>query len=221
MIHEVDAVLRGLIREEALSGADVEVVLDAPTREWAARRNTPTVNMYLYDLREDLRRRQQGTLTERDADGAATTRHAPPRYVRLSYLITAWTQRPEDEHQLLGAMLHRLLGCDRLPPERLVGSLAELGLPVPVSVAAPPPEDRGFAEVWTALGGELKPSLDVAVSAPLLVSPGTRVGPPVTEGMRLTLAERGGGDRARDELGHLVQGEPPARHITIRRRTQP
>jgi hypothetical protein len=30
----------------------------------------------------------------------------------------------------------------------------------------PPPEDRSFADVWSALGGELKPSLDLVVCAP-------------------------------------------------------
>ena len=44
--------------------------------------------------------------------------------------------------------------------------MSALGLPVPVSLALPPPEDRSFADVWTALGGELKPSLDIVVTAP-------------------------------------------------------
>jgi hypothetical protein len=33
-------------------------------------------------------------------------------------------------------------------------------------IALPPPEDRSFADVWSALGGELKPSLDLVVCAP-------------------------------------------------------
>ena len=36
-----------------------------------------------------------------------------------------------------------------------------------MTVALPPPEDRSFADVWSALGGELKPSLDLVVSAPV------------------------------------------------------
>ena len=32
-------------------------------------------------------------------------RHLPPRHFKLSYLVTAWTQRPEDEHRLLSALL--------------------------------------------------------------------------------------------------------------------
>ena len=36
------------------------------------------------------------------------------------------------------------------------GELAEIGLPVPMTVALPPPEDRSFADVWTALGRRTK-----------------------------------------------------------------
>ena len=42
-----------------------------------------------------------------------------------------------------------------------------MGIPVPMTIALPPPEDRAFADVWSALGGELKPSLDIVVSAPV------------------------------------------------------
>ena len=80
--------------------------------------------------------------------------------------MTAWTQRPEDEHRLLSSLLVCFLRYDALPADLLTGPLAELGLPVPLTIALPPPEDRAFADVWSALGGELKPSLDIVVSAP-------------------------------------------------------
>jgi Pvc16 N-terminal domain len=166
VIHEVDTALRALIQQEAIGASDVEVVFDAPTKEWAGRRNSPTIDVYLYDIREDLRRRERGLLNEYDADGHVQARHLPPRHFKLSYLITAWTQRPEDEHRLLSALLTCFLRHEALPAELLDGPLADLHMPVPVSVALPPPEDRAFADVWSALGGELKPSLDIVVSAP-------------------------------------------------------
>jgi hypothetical protein len=85
----------------------------------------------------------------------------------LSYLVTAWTNRPTDEHRLLAALLTGLIRYDELPRARLTGSLAALGLAVPMGVAAPPGEGRALADVWTALGGELKPSLDLVVVAPV------------------------------------------------------
>ena len=155
MIPDVDQALKTLITREAVDPGEVEVVLDAPNKEWAARRNGPTVDVYLYDIREDLRRRERGFLNEYDGD-RVTSRYQPPRYFKLSYLIAAWTQQPEDEHRLLASLLLCFLRYDALPPDVLGGSLAAMGLAVPVSIALPPPEDRSFADVWTALGGEFE-----------------------------------------------------------------
>jgi hypothetical protein len=124
------------------------------------------VDVYLYDIREDLRRRERGLINEYNENGRITERRLPPRYFKFSYLITAWTQRPEDEHRLLASVLQCFLRHEKLPDETLTGSLLDLGLEVPVTIALPPPQDRSFADVWTALGGELKPSLDIVVSAP-------------------------------------------------------
>ncbi|KAK1177582.1 DUF4255 domain-containing protein [Streptomyces sp. NBS 14/10] len=191
MIHEVDEALRAMFRTEALAGgAQVSVVFDAPTRDWAAKVNAPTVNLYLYDIREDMRRRERGLLNEYDERGTIVARRRPPRYFKLSYLITAWTRRPEDEHRLLSSLLSCLLRYEALPAERLTGTLAELGVPVPMTIALPPPEDRSFADVWSALGGELKPSLDLVVSVPVTESPVYPAGPEVgEEGLSVGLSD--------------------------------
>lgn len=192
MIGSVDEALRALVRE-AVDSTSVEVVLDAPTKDWAARRNAPTVDMYLYDLREDLRRRSRGFLENR-VEGAVQTRFQPPRHFRLSYLVTAWTQRPEDEHRLLDAVLVHLLRFDALPPRVLEERLVAAGARVPLFVGLPPPEDRGFADVWSALGGELKPSIDVVVDVPVLTPvPGDVVGPPVQAPLQVELRDTDGG----------------------------
>lgn len=216
MIQEVDEALRGLIRREALNGSDVEVVFDAPTRDWAARRNAPTVDVYLYDIREDLRRRERGMLNEYDDDGHVTARHLPPRHFVLSYLVTAWTQRPEDEHRLLSVLLACFLRHEKLPDDLLHGgSLEEIGLPVAVTVAMPPSEDRSLADVWSALGGELKPSLDVQVIAPVSAGQRVEAGPLVREQARLGVTRM---DTAEEEV--LAAGGPskPGRIIRIRER---
>ncbi len=191
VIHEVDSTLLALIQREAGDGTDVEVVFDAPTKDWASRRNAPTIDVYLYDIREDLRRRERGLINEYDGN-RIVARHLPPRHFKLSYLVTAWTQRPEDEHRLLSALLSCFIRYDALPPELLEGPLAELGLPVPMSIALPPPEDRAFADVWSALGGELKPSLDIVVSVPTDTGQRHPAGPPITEPARVSLGGRGG-----------------------------
>ena len=191
MIAQVDDALHELVTGEALSGADdLDVVFDAPTKDWAARRNAPTVNLYLYDIREDTRRRPAGYLEERDPDsGQVVMRRPAPRFFKLSYLVTAWTQRPEDEHRLLDNLLRTFLKYDALPDHLVVGQLAEPREPVKVTIGLPPPEDRAFADVWSALGGELKPSLDLVVFAPMWTGREYAAGPPVEDGLTIDTSD--------------------------------
>ncbi|MFP3460961.1 DUF4255 domain-containing protein [Arthrobacter globiformis] len=207
MIAQVDDALRTLIRNDALNGSEVDVVFDAPTKDWAARRNAPTVNLYLYDIREDVRRRERGLSEQRGEDGHVRTRRPAPRHYKLSYLVTAWTQRPEDEHRLLDQLLRCFLKYEALPDELVVGQLAETGLAVPLTVGLPPPEDRAFADVWSALGGELKPSLDIVVIAPVDTGIVYQAGPPASQGTHLDMADLldGGADVGRHQ--HVA---PPA-----------
>lgn len=189
MIHEVDQAVEAVIRQEALQGNSVEVVFEAPTKDWAARRNAPTLDAYLYDIREDLSRRAVGQWNITDDDGQTVTgRGRPVRYFKLSYLITAWTQRPEDEHRLLAAILGGFLRWDALPAYSLTGSLAEMPMAIPISIALPPPQDRAISDIWSALGGELKPSLDLVVTAPFDPHGVQPVAVPVAEPLRLSVA---------------------------------
>jgi hypothetical protein len=208
VIPEVDHALRTLIEREAVDPSEVEVAFDAPTKDWASRRNAPTIDVYLYDIREDLRRRERGWLNEYDGK-RIRARHLPPRYFKLSYLVAAWTQRPEDEHRLIAALMGCFLRYEALPTDVLTGSLAALGLPVPISIALPPPEDRSFADVWTALGGELKPSLDIVVTAPTDTGRSFPAAPAVDKPTVL-VAEGLAGSVPRETVGRRAVDAPPA-----------
>lgn len=209
MIHEVDDALRALIRREALNGADVEVLFDAPTKEWASRRNSPAVDVYLYDIREDLRWRNYGSVDVR-TNGIVSARQKPPRYFKFSYLVTAWTQRPEDEHRLLSGVLSCFLRFDVLPADILTGALAAQGVPVRVSIALPPPEDRALSDVWSALGGELKPSLDLVTLVAVDARGPGAVAPPVRESPRIDIeAPEGRSETASAGRGASAAGPAP------------
>jgi hypothetical protein len=203
MIHDVDESLRALVRRDALNGSGVEVAFDAPTKDWVARRNAPVVNLYLYDIREDLSRRDTSWVDVKGEDGRVKERRLPPRRYRLSYLATAWTQRPEDEHRLLSALLSGFLRHEYFPPELLQGTLEGEEVPVLLTVALPPEDERKIADTWSALGGELKPSLDVVVTAPMNIARSIEAGPPVLEEPRLAVVSTTG---ATDDAG----GEPAA-----------
>jgi hypothetical protein len=187
MIHDVDESLRALVQRDALNGSGVEVAFDAPTKDWVARRSAPVVNLYLYDIREDLSRRDTSWVDIRGDDGRVKERRLPPRRFRLSYLATAWTSRPEDEHRLLSSLLSGFLRHEYFPPDLLKGTLEDEEVPVLLTVALPPADERKIADTWSALGGELKPSLDVVVTAPLNIARSIAAGPPVLEAPRIEL----------------------------------
>jgi uncharacterized protein DUF4255 len=182
VIHEVDEGLRRLLAGSGLEASGVEVVLDAPTRDWAARRSAPTVCVFLYDIREDALRRGTGAGEVYDEDGHLVARRSPPRWFQLTYLVTAWASRPQDEHRLLSQVLGALVTHDTLPAELLTGSLAGLGLAVGLETAGAGMDAPAAADVWSALGGEMKASLGVRVLAPL-AGVSRAAAPPVTEGL--------------------------------------
>jgi Pvc16 N-terminal domain len=204
MIELFDETLRDLVAREVTNGGGVEVSFEAPTKDWSTRRSVPTLDLYLYDLREDLTRREIQWAEVRNEAGHVVGRRPPPRRYRLSYLVTAWTQRPEDEHGLLSACLASFLRHETLPPAELAGALAEQPVPVELEVALPPGPDRSLADVWTALGGELKPSLDLVALVPFVVARETKAGPPVLEAPRIQVART-------DEPGTGPEAAPGAR----------
>ncbi|CAM5338902.1 hypothetical protein SPURM210S_01133 [Streptomyces purpurascens] len=127
MIHEVDEVLKNLLSGGALAGSGIDVALDAPTRDWAARRNAPTINAYLYDIREDVARRQRGHVPIHDERDFIVKHRQPPRWFRLSYLVTASTKQPQDEHRLPSAVLATLIPRELIGPSELPGCPRRVG----------------------------------------------------------------------------------------------
>ena len=88
-----------------------------------------------------------------------------------------------------------LLRFSKIPDEYLAGSLADSPLPVVLDLALPPTADRSLSDIWSSLGGELKPSLDLAVVAPFDPQRSYETGPPVIEEPVLGVVP--------------VEGEPP------------
>src|SRR6516225_9598359 len=105
MLADLDESLRRLlIRELEQHGfAGVSVVFDAPAREWAVALSGPTVNLFLYDLREAGELREAEWREHRENGSARMTR--PPLRLQCSYAITAWARAIEDEHRLLSQVL--------------------------------------------------------------------------------------------------------------------
>jgi hypothetical protein len=161
-IADLDEGLRLLLRRElGRHGFEgVEIAFDAPSREWSGKLTSPTVDLFLYDLRE-AGNRAQITPREARANGQATVT-APPLQLELTYAVTAWTKAVEDEHRLLSQVLAVLFSHRRLP-EDLLSELPGGGLHLreaETSVGRPREEKADF---WTSIGGQYKASIDFVV----------------------------------------------------------
>ena len=217
MIHDLDASMRNLFERDIVNGSGVDLDFEAPTKEWSGKLSKPTINVFLYDIREDLSRREVMFEEVRDDVGKVIERKQPPRQFRIAYLVTAWTKRPEDEHRLLSSVLGCFVQNERLPPEILAGSLAGSPRPVITQVAMAIDEDRMYSNVWSALGGELKPAINVVCIAPFDVSRSLPFGPPVTEEPRISVGRpdtdeteqvRTRGSKAKDDSETTVEELP-------------
>lgn len=168
MIADVDEVLRKLIiREIEIKGNEVDVQFDQPKREWSARLSKPTLNLFLFDLRENLLLRgseQYSTINH--PDGTSEVRRNPVR-MDLRYLLTAWVKEAEDEHLLLSSALMGLLRHPFLPNDLLTERLKHQPTAMPLDVATFPPEvgptDK-FTEIWGVLDNEIRPGVLVTVT---------------------------------------------------------
>lgn len=207
MLHLLDQTLEDYLRGETPLDERVDVAYEAPDDEWRSRITRPTINLFVWDIRRNHTESQGGMdLVERDSE--RFHRPTPPR-IDFRYLITTWTSEVRDEHQLLGALL---VACLRQPlvPERYIqGALAE-ARPVPrIQVARF--DGAESSEFWASMGGQLKASLDVIVTATVDASVLTKAGPPITSvGLGAVEASTGSQDVRRDrELAPRVPALGP------------
>ena len=167
MISNLDeAIKRVLIEKGAIDPAEVDIKFEMPDREWSASISKPTVNIYLYDIRENHELRGTEWFIKKDQNGNATRKKNPSR-IKLSYLITVWTSDIADEHRLLWHMLLTLFRYPKLPDEVLSEQLLEQGCSIGTTAAQPDGLFNNPADFWSALDNEIKPSINYVVTVPL------------------------------------------------------
>ncbi|WP_432000539.1 DUF4255 domain-containing protein [Streptomyces sioyaensis] len=213
VVQQVDDALRAELQHGPLQAADIQVSFDTPDADWAARRAGPCVNLFLYGIEEDGARSQSGDVSIVDEQGTVVGYADPPRYFRLTYLVSVWAQSVQDEHRVLGVLLEWCVRTEELTvhgspggtgaSRRLALGLREAG---DAAEAAP-------SRLWSSLGIAARPALDLAVTVPLS-RPAEEGGPAPAEGMRLR-ARHLAGTGAADDTG---PGQPQHTHSTRRRR---
>jgi len=170
MIDDLDKTLAALLRKELAPGLSeqIQVSFEAPDDRFPPQSvTTPAIDLFLYDVRENLELRSNDVMLERHGDGTAHS-HSMPVRVDASYLITAWPREglanpAEDEHRLLGEVMRALLRYRTIPQELLRGSLAGGDLPLPVS-ALQPGRLQSLGEFWQAMGGKPKAAINYTVT---------------------------------------------------------
>ena len=168
MINDLDEVLRQLlIREIPIKNNDVDIKFDQPSREWSSRLSRPTLNLFLYDVRENakLRQARPAWSMERQEDGTAVRRIKPVR-VDLYYMITVWANDPEDEHRLLAGTLLALFRNPELPEDLLSESLQNQPAPI-VLLAAQQDALQNPMDVWNVLDNEMRPGVACVITMAL------------------------------------------------------
>ena len=157
-IADLDEALRTLLRRELERHGfeGVDVAFDAPSKEWSGKLSSPTVDLFLYDLREAVERAVVSPTEARGNGQAIVT--PPPLRLELTYAVTAWTRAVEDEHRLLSQVLAILFSHRQLPDDIIAGARDATHLrEVDTSVGRPREEKADF---WTSVGGEYKASID-------------------------------------------------------------
>jgi hypothetical protein len=177
VVDDVDAALSALFAASKPKDQKLTCAFDAPTQEWAATLKSPTLNLFLVQINENVDARPGAWADVRSDDGQTIGRQPPLRRYDLRYMLSAWGAGPQVEHHLLGVVLALVPAYDTIPAELLSGSLATLELPVRLRIAQ---DDLGVSitDVWSSLGQPVRASLTLVVTAPLLPALVTDLAPP-------------------------------------------
>jgi hypothetical protein len=170
VINALDETIKALLRRDLPSALaeQVQISFATPDDQFPPQSVTlPAIDLFLYDVRENLDLRSNEVYIERRGDGTATRTRAPIR-VDFSYLVTAWPSASvpdpaEDEHRLLGEAMRVLLRYRTIPADVLQGELTGQELPLPVS-SLQPGRLQSLGEFWQALGGKPKAALNYQVT---------------------------------------------------------
>ena len=188
MFRDLDETLRTMLDDPAtpneLRNADIS--FEPPDRNFTP--SQATVNLFLYDVRENRVLRDPVPVIERV--GGLFVRRTPPLRVDCSYLITTWTTgtgaaRVAEEHRLLSQALLWLSRFPIIPDQFLQGSLVNPPFPHPTMVAQTN-DGKNMGEFWTALEQPPRPSFNLVVTIAMDLAIESPEGPLViTKDMRM------------------------------------
>lgn len=197
MIDDLDKTVDALLRRSLPPGIVNQVSISFATPDGnfpPASVTLPAIDLFLYDIREDVERRDTEWLVERTPTGEIN-RTPPEVRIECSYLVTAWAKdavtQAQDEHYLLGETMKAMLRYSRIPAEVLQGALANK-LPLLPTSTLQAGRLQSPGEFWQALGGKPKAAFHYSVTFGAEIRGTAELGPQVTDKL-LKFAQSGNG----------------------------
>lgn len=186
MIHDLDKTFENILRDRGkIQRSAIDIEFEMPTSEWSARLSRPTINIWCFDVRENLKLRTMEKSSV-SYNGTVGMRSIPPRRMDITYLVTAWANKPEDEHQLLWRALATLKGIRVLRPDECEGDLRFQSRDMRVLVADMSEPKANFTDLWSVVDNQMRLGFPVTVtveletdmgfSAPVVLSADVAVG---------------------------------------------
>lgn len=160
----IESLLPG--EDDLLKQADISFA--APTKEWVTSLTHPTINCFLFDMRENTERREVNPQF-RDIKDKTSGRRMPPRRIDLGYLVSVFAADVLDEHALLWRVVTTLMKFPELPLESLPKEIKELEVPV-CGRLSDKDSGRDFVEWWNGFGIPPRLALHYILTVPLDLS---------------------------------------------------
>ncbi|MEO7125116.1 MAG: DUF4255 domain-containing protein [Nakamurella sp.] len=187
IIPVIDAGLESMIRQELPLPSTVgDVSFDPPSGTWSAQLSRITVNLFLFGVGRSPQPPRPAV--DQVVDGVRQRRPQLPM-IELHYLVSAWAGTVRDEHQLTGELLSYFIGQQILPS----GNLPD-GMVSPIQLTVAPHDNNRAKDVWSTVGGTIKPSFEVIVTTPIDALPFADL-PPAVERIRSLVAPHYGSQR--------------------------
>lgn len=165
MIRDLSQTLKRILEDPNLPEPlkTARIVFDHPAAPFAPTQLT--VDIFLYDIRENLELRSNEPIVERN-NGQVVIARSPKR-VACSYLITAWAAGGEEpvlqEQRILSQVLMTLSRYPTIPASLLQGSLVGQEPPLPM-ITSQADGLKAPHEFWAAIGNKLRPSITATVT---------------------------------------------------------
>jgi hypothetical protein len=186
MLDDLDSTLKKFLIHELpdlQNSAETSVSISFELPDEGGMQQKPAINLFLYDVRENLELRSREWTMQRRGNGTAV-KTQPPARVDCSYLITVWVNAddPQQEHHILSKIMKLLLSRSVIPPEMLQGSLQNQELPV-VLTSMQSGYLQSPSEFWQVMGGKAKVSLHCTVTIAVPIEKDTGEYPLVLENL--------------------------------------